>query len=284
MTREVGGCRTCRAGLEGFQLAFEFSLPIQQLAKLVDDFVALGREQMADLAKAHLLVNDVRSGSGTGYRLDAADAGSDATFTEDLEQADVASAADVCAATQLGRELAHAQHAHFVAVLFAKQRHGAEFDGLVIAHVADFSFCIGADPVVDQILDAAQLVGGDWLEMREIETQAIRRDQRTLLRDVLAQHLAQGGMQQMGRRMIEHDGLASIHIDGSFDGTAGNERRGPLPAPDMTVEGTTELERVADDETSGGCNQHTRITDLATRFGVERRAVEDDDAFLAIGH
>ena len=59
------------------------------------------------------------------HRLDAADAGGDAAFRDDLEQADVAGARDVGAAAELAAR-ADVEHADLVAVLLAEQHHGAE--------------------------------------------------------------------------------------------------------------------------------------------------------------
>ena len=50
--------------------------------------------------------------------------------------------------------------------------------------------------VVGDILDALDLLGAHRLRMREIETQAIGRDQRALLRHVIAENLAQRLVQQ----------------------------------------------------------------------------------------
>jgi hypothetical protein len=41
--------------------------------------------------------------------------------------------------------------------------------------------------------------------MREVEAQPVGRDQRALLRDVIAEHLAQRLVQQMGRGMVGAD-------------------------------------------------------------------------------
>ena len=49
--------------------------------------------------------------------------------------------------------------------------------------------------------------------MGEIETQAIGGDQRSLLRHVIAENLAQRLMQQMRRRVILADRVASRMID-----------------------------------------------------------------------
>ena len=62
--------------------------------------------------------------------------------------------------------------------------------------------------VVGDILDALDLLGAHRLRMREIETQAIGRDQRALLRHVIAEHLPQRLVQKMRRRMILPDGAA----------------------------------------------------------------------------
>ena len=67
--------------------------------------------------------------------------------------------------------------------------------------------------VVGDVLDALDLVGAHRLGMREIEAQPIGRDQRALLRHVIAEHLAQRLVQQMRRRMILPDGAAPRVID-----------------------------------------------------------------------
>ncbi len=49
--------------------------------------------------------------------------------------------------------------------------------------------------------------------MREVEAQPVGRHQRALLRDVIAQHLAQRLVQQMRRGMVRADGAAAGVID-----------------------------------------------------------------------
>ena len=49
----------------------------------------------------------------------------------------------------------------------------------------------------------------------------------------------------------------------------------------MTEERAAHLERIAHVETSGCSDEHAGIADLPARLGVERRAVEDHDGFLA---
>src|SRR6202020_786788 len=79
------------------------------------------------LHKAHRVV--------AGDRFHATDAGRNAAFHDDLEEADIATATHVRTAAQLTRE-AEIEHAHFVAVLFAEQRHGAALHRFVERHHA----------------------------------------------------------------------------------------------------------------------------------------------------
>ena len=60
---------------------------------------------------------------------------------------------------------------------------------------------------------AIELLGGDRLGMGEVEAQPIGRDERALLRDVIAEHLAQRLVQQMGRRVIGADRGARGVVD-----------------------------------------------------------------------
>ena len=105
---------------------------------LSTDLAGGAAEQARGFVEALLLVGDVVERALPGQRLDAAHAGGDAAFGDDLEQADVAGAADVGAAAQLGRGVAHPQHAHALAVLLAEQRHRAEIERFLHAHLVDF--------------------------------------------------------------------------------------------------------------------------------------------------
>ena len=99
--------------------------------------------------------------------------------------------------------LAHRDDAHLVAVFLAEQRAGARGARVVDAPSAAWStgeFC--STIVVGDVLDLLELLGGHRLGMREVEAQPVGRDQRALLRDVVAEHLAQRLVQQMRRRMV----------------------------------------------------------------------------------
>src|SRR3546814_6365036 len=97
-------------------LALEPLLLLQQRAQLVGRLRRGAAQQLRGLAQPSLFGSNVVERTLPGHRLDPAHAGRDAALGHDLEQADVAGARDVGAAAQLGGRIAHAQHAHALAV------------------------------------------------------------------------------------------------------------------------------------------------------------------------
>ena len=81
---------------------------------------------------------------------------------DDPERADLGGRAHVRAAAQLARVLAVADldHPHDVAVLLAEQRHRAEPLGLVERRRDRAHRVVARDPLVDPVLDVAQLLLG----------------------------------------------------------------------------------------------------------------------------
>ena len=72
---------------------------------------------------------------------------------------------------------------------------------------------VEADARVDIGFDGAQVLGRERLGLAEIETQAVGRDQRALLRDVGAQAPAQGLVQQVGRGVVRPQAGAARALD-----------------------------------------------------------------------
>ena len=104
------------------------------------------------------LVEDRFAGDG----FDAAHAGRDAAFVDDLAQADVAGAADVRAAAQLLAEAGDGDDAHPVAVLFAEQSHGAGVERLVEIHDVGVDLDVLQDLLVDEPLDFRPALRDRW--------------------------------------------------------------------------------------------------------------------------
>ena len=128
----------------------------------------------------------------------------------DLEQLDVAERADMGAAAQLDRIarlvlVAHREDADLVAIFLAEQRHRAGRDRLVHAHQPDADRLVLADMAVHVGLDRLDLLAGHRLGVREIEAEIVGRDQAALLRDMVAEPLAQRRVEQMGGAVIGAD-------------------------------------------------------------------------------
>ena len=171
-----------------------------------------GRRRLGELTQCCAALRAARA----GQRLDAAHAGGDAAVGDARDQADVAGAAHMRAAAQLDRPaeriaaaavriLAHRHDAHLVAVFLAEQRARAGGARVVERHQPRRHRRVLQHIVVGDVLDPLDLLGRHRLRMREVEAQPVGRDQRALLRDVIAQHLAQRLVQQMRRRMVAAD-------------------------------------------------------------------------------
>ena len=72
---------------------------------------------------------------------------------------------------------------------------------------------VAIDLFVHDALDVAPLVVGERLEVREVEAQPIRRDERAGLAHVRAQPLAQRGVQQVRGGVVAARRIASVGID-----------------------------------------------------------------------
>src|SRR6185437_11944419 len=106
------------------------------------------------------------------------------------------------------------------------------------------------------------------------------RDQRTLLRHVIAEHLTQRLVQEMRRRMVLPYGAAAdvVHFE--------RQRRARLQralldgaAMDEHVAGV--LLRIGDAKARAVAAHHPGIADLSAGLAVKRRLIEDDSAALA---
>ena len=166
-------------------------------------------QRRCGLAQHPLFLGEICLGRGAGQRFDPAHARSDRHFADDLEQPDVAGAADMRAAAQLDREgllvvtrSAHRDDPHLVAVFLAEQRQRPFGDGAVRGQQAGAHRAVGPNALVDLGLDRPDVLLRQRPRVAEIEAQPVGRDERALLRHMLAEAPAQRLMQQMGDRVI----------------------------------------------------------------------------------
>ncbi len=107
----------------------------------------------------------------------------------------------------------HRQDADLVAIFLAEQRHRALGDRLVRAHQAGRDRLVVADVRIHLGLDRGDVVGAERAVVREVEAEAVGRDQAALLRHVRAEPVAQRGVEQVGRAMIGADRAAALLVD-----------------------------------------------------------------------
>src|SRR5215831_13853387 len=112
--------------------------------------------------------------------------------------------------------------------------------------------------------------------MAEIETQAVGRDERTLLRDVCAEVLTQRLVQKVSDRVVSSQYSPALPVDPQFDGVA-DPQRAVRHGGEMDVQIAGLAHRVVHREFASGWRKNgTGITDLAPRLGIERRLVDDN--------
>ncbi|MNJ37241.1 hypothetical protein D3C77_320520 [compost metagenome] len=180
----------------------------------------LDLEALGQLAGDVGLIQQEAAGRIAGQGLDAAHAGGHAAFRDDLEQGDVAGAEDVGAAAQFDRigartieRVAQGQDADLVAVLLAEQSHGARRDGGVRRHQFGRGRHVLADDRVHLVLDAGDLLVRQRGVVAEVEAHALGVDHLTLLGDVGAEHVLDGGVEQVGGRVVGAGGRARALLD-----------------------------------------------------------------------
>ncbi len=181
-------------------------------------------------------------------------------------------------AAQLGGVVAHAHHAHVVFIFFTKQRHGTGGLGRLQIHQLGGDFVVGADLVVDQLLDPANGRHGQPLEVGEVKAHALSPNQRTFLSDMLAQCLTQGSVQQVSHGVVQGDGLTTIAINHGFHFGA------LLQSAQLHValvdDRLARFQGVGHGKDAVVHFQGTAVANLAAGLGVEGGLFQHDDCFV----
>src|SRR5690349_18315224 len=113
-------------------------------------------------------------------------------------------------AAQLDRESWYRDDANDIAILLVEQRHCAARDRFLIRLLLEHDRHRGPNAAIDLLFDRHELLGLERPVMREVESQAIRLDDRARLVNMRADDLSQRRMQQMRGRVIPLRILSSI--------------------------------------------------------------------------
>ncbi|CCJ89597.1 L-carnitine dehydratase/bile acid-inducible protein F(EC:2.8.3.16) [Cronobacter turicensis 564] len=214
-----------------------------------------------------------------GHSFDTANACGSAGFRNNAEQADIAGARRVDTAAQFGGEIAHAQYTHAVFIFLAEQRHRAFGFRRFQIHDISFNRQVATDLRVHQIFNFADLFRLHGFEMREVETQAFIVNQRAFLRDMGAKHLAQRGVHQVRRRVVETNTLTARLVHFRFNALAHFQNAAGQLAnmPDRL----TIFLGVVNGESETIAFQLAFIAHLAARLRIEWRFIQHHNGLLA---
>ena len=243
------------------------------------------------------LGGDVVVGGLSADGLEAAGAGGDCAFGDDLEETDLAGGVDVGAAAQLAAVTADVDHADSCAILLAEKGEGALGLGVEVCLVA-LDLGVIEDAPVDDALDLLELRGGDGLEVREVEAHAVGGVERAGLAHVGAEHAAQREVEQMRGGVVALDGAAVHHVHTGFHNGSderieegGGDGRGSfrgcgenaaIQVGDVVqMAAGLVLDRVADLHCLALGEEHAAVADLAAHLGVEGRLVEHEVGVVA---
>ena len=116
------------------------------------------------------------------------------------------------AAAELGRPALDIHHADHLAVLFAKQSHCAQLLGFLHRHLLHGDIHGVKDLIIDDLLHPCQFLGGHGTEVGEVEVGDGGILIGTSLMHMVAQHLTQGSLQQVGSGVVAGNGHAVVLV------------------------------------------------------------------------
>ena len=177
------------------------------------DLVGGDPEELGGPPQPGLLGADVGQRGRGRQGLDAPDVGADRALPQHLDRADHAEGVDVGAAAQLDRAVAGLDDPHDVAVLVAEEGDGADRLGVLLGRLVDPHRAVAQHLLVGLGLDPGQDLGRDGLVVGEVEPQPVGGDHRAGLLHVVAEHVAQGPVQEVGAGVVAAGALPAGDVD-----------------------------------------------------------------------
>ena len=174
------------------------------------------------------------------------------------------------AAAELAGEAVHLDDAHDVAVLLAEEHHRAELARLVDRRQERAHRPVLEDALVDDLLDALALLPRERLRVREVEAELVGPNGRARLAHVVAEHVLERLVQEVGRGVVGHRREAHLPGDDRAHPVAGGE------ALALEEERLVVAEAVGGDELGAGAVllDPALVADLAAALRVERRLAQ----------
>ena len=166
----------------------------------------------------------------------------------------------------------------FRVVLLAEEGDRAALERVVEGHGLGADLHVVEDPGVDEALDLLPRDRTDGLEVREVEAQPIRSDERASLLNVAAEHLAKRRVQQVGCRVVARRVPARALFHGRVD---------LVPDPDPPFRGNPVVDDRARARAGVGhleapprTAQEPPVSDLSPTLRIEGGALQDHRAVV----
>ena len=253
---------------------------VHLLLQTVFQLAGVGLEHLCDVEQHLLVAVDSIQRQLAHGGLDPADTGGYGCLALDAEGTDLSGVIHMGAAAEFHGHTAHFHHADHVAVLLAEHGHSALLLGLLDGqHLRHHRDTI-QNGVVDQLIHLCQLLRGDGLEVGEVEPQTVRLHQRTGLMDMVAQHLLQRRIQQMGSAVGAANTLAALRVNGSRHRLPHLEGAGDHLAVMHELAALILLD-VVDLKFCIAAGDHAVICYLTAHFRIEGGLVQNHNAFHA---
>jgi hypothetical protein len=182
------------------------------------DGVRQGRLQRAELtARPNQLVElrlDVLQSGRSGHGLHPTHPRGDRPLGQEAKQPNLAGGLDVRTPAELHAEIGVERNdANLLAVLLVEEGHRAAVEGLVNGHLALLPFRdVALNGRIDPMLHVPERRFVDGIEVAEVEPQAVRGHERSLLLHVIAQRVAEHGVHQMGRGVVRANATATLRV------------------------------------------------------------------------
>ena len=150
-------------------------------------------------------------GGETGHGFDPAGACGNGGFADDPQGTDLPGRGYVGASAKFLAPSAEVDHPHGFAVLVAEESDDVvRFFGK--RRFVGFEGIVQEELLVGYPFDFGKLLGLDSFEMGKVKAQAVGFDERAGLADVIAQHFAQGPVQDVGCGVVPLDGFSSLEV------------------------------------------------------------------------
>ena len=197
--------------VELLHLGTEHSVVVDRFSYCSHQILAV--EQLADAIQHILHAVDISLSGLACHSLNTTHAGSNGALADDAQHAYATGVRYMGAATELNA-VAEFYHTHPLAVFLAKESHGTQLLSFGNGHGTVFLEGNGAAYVfIHQMLHLPQFFMGQLGKMREVETQALVVNTRTLLLNMIAKDFSQRLVQQVGGAVVALDGGATLGID-----------------------------------------------------------------------